>query len=194
MKLNGKPARTIWLQPDGWSAGIIDQTRLPHAVETVVLKTADDAAYAIQAMLVRGAPLIGVTAAYGVALAMRDKASDDALEQTIEMLASQRPTAVNLRWALEEMRGVLSPLAPQNRADAAYTHAAKIANDDAEMCRRIGVNGLALIKDIAARKKGEPVNILTHCNAGWLACVDWGTATSPVYHAFDAGVPCLLYT
>lgn len=189
MKLNGKPSRTIWLQPDQSSVGIIDQTRLPHALETVVLKTVDDAAYAIKAMLVRGAPLIGVTAAYGLALGMRKDASDAALEEQSAFLASQRPTAVNLRWALNEMRRVLQPLDPSERAARAYEHAAKIAEDDVEMCRRIGVNGLAIIKEIAKAKNGKPVNILTHCNAGWLACVDWGTATSPIYHAHDAGIP-----
>lgn len=189
MKLNGKPSRTIWLQPDRWSVGIIDQTRLPHALETVVLKTADDAAYAIKAMLVRGAPLIGVTAAYGLALGLRHDASDTALAAMIAFLASQRPTAVNLRWALEDMRRVLSPLDASERAARAYERAGQIAEEDVEMCRKIGVNGLAIIKAIAEAKDGKPVNILTHCNAGWLACVDWGTATSPIYHAHDAGIP-----
>ncbi len=189
MKINGNPMRTLWLRPDGWSVEIIDQTRLPHALETVVLKTADDAAYAIQAMLVRGAPLIGVTAAYGVALAMRDNASDDALDEAIANLAAQRPTAVNLRWALEEMRKALGPLSAEDRATAAYRHAAHIAEDDVETCRMIGANGLPLIRELAQRKQGAPVNILTHCNAGWLACIDWGTATSPIYQAHDAGIP-----
>lgn len=188
MKINGKPARTLTLKPDGWSVEIIDQTRLPHAIDKVTLKTADDAAYAIKAMLVRGAPLIGVTAAYGVALAMRKSASDAALDEAIAFLASQRPTAVNLRWALEEMRAALQPLAPGDRVAAAYEKASAIAEADVEMCRRIGVHGAALIKDIAKRKGGAPVNVLTHCNAGWLACIDWGTATSPIYHAHDAGV------
>jgi len=189
MKINGNPMRTLWLRPDGWSVEIIDQTRLPHALETVVLKTADDAAYAIQAMLVRGAPLIGVTAAYGVALAMRDNASDDALDDAIANLAAQRPTAVNLRWALEEMRKALGPLSAEDRATAAYRHAGRIAEDDVETCRMIGANGLPLIRELAHRKQGAPVNILTHCNAGWLACLDWGTATSPIYQAHDAGIP-----
>jgi methylthioribose-1-phosphate isomerase len=189
LRINGKPSRTIWLRPDGRSVEIIDQTRLPRSVETVVLKTADDAAYAIQAMLVRGAPLIGVTAAYGVALAMAEKSSDDGLAKTIGHLAEQRPTAINLRWALDEMRKALESLAPAERVEAAYARAAAIADDDVEMCRRIGVHGLDIIKSIAAKKNGAPVNILTHCNAGWLACVDWGTATSPVYHAHDAGIP-----
>lgn len=189
MKINGKPARTLVVRPDGWSVEIIDQTRLPHVIETVTLKTADDAAYAIKAMLVRGAPLIGVTAAYGVALAMRKSASDAALEEAIAFLASQRPTAVNLRWALEEMRKTLVPLASGEREAAAYAKASGLADADAEMCRRIGLHGAALIKQIADSKGGGPVNVLTHCNAGWLACIDWGTATSPIYHAHDAGVP-----
>ncbi len=133
MKINGKPARTLAVRPDGWSIEIIDQTRLPHAIETVVLKTVDDAAYAIQAMLVRGAPLIGVTAAYGVALAMRTAASDTALDDCIVFLASQRPTAVNLRWALEEMRKALAPLPAEARVAAAYARAAEIAEADVEI-------------------------------------------------------------
>jgi methylthioribose-1-phosphate isomerase len=140
-------------------------------------------------MQVRGAPLIGVTAAYGVALAMRADASDVALDRAVKFLAEQRPTAVNLRWALEDMRGALAPLAVNARASAAYARAGEIAEDDVEMCRRIGLNGLVLIKDLAEKKDDRPVNILTHCNAGWLACVDWGTATSPIYQAHDAGIP-----
>lgn len=189
MKINGKQTRTIWVKPEGFPVEIIDQTALPHEVRTVALKTADDAAYAIQAMLVRGAPLIGVTAAYGVALAMREDPSDTALQEAIELLAAQRPTAVNLRWALTEMQSALSAVPVSERARAAFKHAAKLATDDANMCKAIGEHGLALIKDIAAKKAGAPVNILTHCNAGWLACVDWGTATSPIYHAHDAGIP-----
>ena len=188
MKINGKPTRTIWVKPEGFPVEIIDQTALPHAVKTVALKTCDDAAYAIQAMLVRGAPLIGVTAAYGVALAMREDPSDASLDEAITTLASQRPTAVNLRWALDEMRAAVAPLPEPDRARAAFKHAAKIATDDVEMCRKIGVHGLTLIRDIAAKKPGKPVNILTHCNAGWLACVDWGTATSPIYQAHDFGI------
>ena len=189
MNINGKAMRTIWVKPDGFPVEIIDQTALPHELKIVSLKTSDDAAYAIQAMLVRGAPLIGVTAAYGVALAMREDASDTSLEEAIDLLAAQRPTAVNLRWALEEMRRVLGPLPGDERPRAAFKHAAKLATEDVDMCRRIGVNGLDIIRQIAARKGGQPVNILTHCNAGWLACVDWGTATSPIYHAHNAGIP-----
>lgn len=189
MKIGGKPQRTIWLEDNGWSVGIIDQTKLPHAFVTISLRNVVDAAHAIRSMQVRGAPLIGATAAYAVALAMRDDGSDGALQKAIAFLAEQRPTAINLRWALEEMRAALAPLAPEERTAAAYERAAAICEDDVESCRRIGGNGLGLIAEIARRKGGKPVQILTHCNAGWLACVDWGTATSPIYHAFDAGIP-----
>ena len=189
MKLDGVPSRTIWLEADGWSAGIIDQTVLPHKLVRLTLKTVEEAAHAIKAMQVRGAPLIGVTAAYGMALAMRADPSDANLEHAVKFLGEQRPTAVNLRWALEDLRATLAPLPPKSRAEAAYARAGELAEEDVETCRRIGVNGLRLIKDIAERKGGRPVNVLTHCNAGWLACVDWGTATSPIYHAHDAGIP-----
>lgn len=190
MKINGRHHRTIWTRPDGWSVEIIDQTLLPHRFETIVLSTLEEAARAIVTMQVRGAPLIGATAAYGVALAMRSDPSDASLEHAVALLAKQRPTAVNLRWALDQMRAALVVTAPGQRADVAYARASQICDDDVETCRRIGVNGLALIRDIAANKKaGERVNILTHCNAGWLACVDWGTATAPIYMAHDAGIP-----
>lgn len=189
MKIGGVPYRTIWLEADGARVAIIDQTKLPHRFEIVHLATVDEAARAILTMQVRGAPLIGVTAAYGVALAMRADASDAALADAVQLLGRQRPTAVNLRWALEEMRRHLAGIAPSARAEAAFAHAARLADDDAEMCKAIGAHGLRLIADIATRKApGEPVNVLTHCNAGWLACVDWGTATSPIYHAHDAGL------
>ncbi|MBU2532284.1 MAG: S-methyl-5-thioribose-1-phosphate isomerase [Alphaproteobacteria bacterium] len=189
MKINGQKYRTIWLAEDGWSVEIIDQTKLPHAFVTKRLSTVEDAAHAILTMQVRGAPLIGATAAYGVALAMRADPSDAALQKAIEFLARQRPTAVNLRWALEEMRKTLAPLAPGQRVAAAYQRAGENCDEDVETCRLIGVHGLDLIKAIAADKPaGEPVNILTHCNAGWIACVDWGTATSPIYQAHDLGI------
>jgi len=189
MKINGKATRTIWPENGGASVAIIDQTLLPHRLETVSLETVEDAARAILNMQVRGAPLIGATAAYGLALALRQDASDRALADAIALLAKQRPTAVNLRWALEEMRRALADLAPEARAAAALAKAAAISDDDVETCRLIGVHGLPLIEAIAKTKpKGEPVNILTHCNAGWLACVDWGTATSPIYHAHETGI------
>jgi methylthioribose-1-phosphate isomerase len=190
MKINGKAYRTIWLAPDGWSVEIIDQTRLPHELVIVPLKSAEEAARAILTMQVRGAPLIGATAAYGLAMAIREDASDEAIDRAIAFLAKQRPTAINLRWALEEMRRAVQNLSREARVAAAYKRAAEICDEDVETCRRIGVHGLALIKEIAARKRpGEKVEVLTHCNAGWLACVDWGTATSPIYQAHDAGIP-----
>ena len=189
MKIDGRPSRTIWLAADGWSVEIIDQTLLPHRFEIATLRSVADAARAVLTMQVRGAPLIGATAAYGMALAARADASDDALAAARELLARQRPTAVNLRWALDEMRATLMPLRAAARAAAAYARAAAICDEEVENCRRIGVHGAALIRACAAAKRaGEPVNVLTHCNAGWLACVDWGTATAPVYAAHDAGV------
>ena len=194
MNINGRHYRTIRLGADGWSVEIIDQTKLPHVLEIVQLGTVAEAARAIKTMQVRGAPLIGATAAYGLALAMRSDPSDASLAKNIAYLNEQRPTAVNLRWALEEMRRVLAPLPPAKRAEAAYAKAASLCDDDVETCRRLGVHGRALIEAAVARKQSgqtlnKPVNILTHCNAGWLACVDWGTATSPIYHAHDAGIP-----
>lgn len=189
MKIDGTHYRTIWLAEDGWAIEIIDQTKLPHRFETLRLETVEAAGRAILTMQVRGAPLIGATAAYGVALAMRAEPSDVSLEKAITYLAAQRPTAVNLRWALDEMRRVLAPLAPEDRMAAAYKRATENCDEDVETCRLIGSHGLALIREIAARKgPGEPVNILTHCNAGWIACVDWGTATSPIYQAHDEGI------
>jgi methylthioribose-1-phosphate isomerase len=190
MKINGKPYRTIWLAPDGWSVEIIDQTRLPHELVIVGLKSVEDAARAILTMQVRGAPLIGATAAYGLAMALRQDASDEAIDKAIEFLAKQRPTAINLRWALEEMRRAVRNLSRGERAAAAYKRAAEICDEDVETCRLIGVHGKKLIEQIAAEKQpGERIEVLTHCNAGWLACVDWGTATSPIYQAHDAGIP-----
>jgi methylthioribose-1-phosphate isomerase len=189
MRLDGQFTRTIWLERDGCSVGILDQTLLPHEIRRLTLGSLEDAAHAIKSMQVRGAPLIGVTAAYGVALAMRVDSSDAGLDAAVRFLAEQRPTAVNLRWALEDLRATLAPMAPNVRPVAAYARAAEIADEDVETCRRIGINGLSLIRELAAKKDGRPVNILTHCNAGWLACVDWGTATSPIYQAHDAGIP-----
>src|SRR4051794_11185627 len=190
MKVDGKHFRSIWLEPDGWSVAAVDQTRLPHEFVVARLTSCDAAADAIRTMLVRGAPLIGATAAYGVALAMREDASDAALERAYARLIATRPTAVNLRWALDRMRTALLPLAPSDRARAAYAAAAEIAEQDIAVNRSIGRHGLALVEQIASRKQpGEPVNILTHCNAGWLATVDWGTATAPIYLAHDKDHP-----
>ncbi|OMI00272.1 S-methyl-5-thioribose-1-phosphate isomerase [Bradyrhizobium brasilense] len=190
MKVDGRHFRSIWLEPDGWSVGAIDQRRLPHEFIVAKLTTADEAGEAIRSMLVRGAPLIGATAAYGVALAMRADASNAALERAGRMLLATRPTAVNLKWAVDEMQRALAPLAASARAEAAYARAREIADEDVEINREIGRHGLGLIETIAATKKpGEVVNVLTHCNAGWLATVDWGTATSPIYQAHDRGIP-----
>ncbi|HVV27694.1 MAG TPA: S-methyl-5-thioribose-1-phosphate isomerase [Rhizomicrobium sp.] len=188
MKINGKHYRSVW--PIGEDAfGIIDQTRLPHAVETLTLRTAADAAKAIVTMQTRGAPLIGAVGAYGLALAVRDDASDDHIQKTVEMLAATRPTAINLKWALWRMRGALLNQPRDRRAGLAWREAAAIADEDVAMCRAIGQNGLAVIRELAARKTGERLNILTHCNAGWLATVDYGTALAPIYLAHDEGIP-----
>jgi methylthioribose-1-phosphate isomerase len=189
MNINGKHYRTIWLSPDGWSVEIIDQTKLPFAFETVTLRSLEDAAQAISTMQVRGAPLIGATAAYGVALALRDDASDEALERACATLAATRPTAINLRGALGEMEKAVRNQPRETRVAAAYAKAADICDADAEMCRSIGEHGFGLIKAHADKKRGERVNILTHCNAGWLATVDWGTALAPIYRAYDKGIP-----
>jgi methylthioribose-1-phosphate isomerase len=189
MNVNGVPYRPIWLSADATAVEIIDQTRLPHAFETARLTSLADAAHAIKAMLVRGAPLIGATAAWGLWLAMRDDSSDAALERAYGSLMATRPTAVNLRWALDAGRATLAPLAPGDRVAAARAFAERICDEDAELNHTIGRHGLEIIRAIAATKPGETVNILTHCNAGWLATVDWGTATSPIYQAHDAGIP-----
>ena len=190
MKIDGKPFRTIWESQTPGLVEVIDQTLLPHVLAVKQLATLAQAADAISTMVVRGAPLIGVTAAYGMALAMRADASDAGMEQAIATLFKTRPTAVNLRWALEEMRKTLLPLEPAARAGAAWLRAREITEDDVEISHRIGLAGLPLIEAVAQGKKpGEPVNILTHCNAGWLATVDWGTATAPIYLAHDAGIP-----
>ncbi len=188
MKIGGVHYRTIWRGEGGTAVCIIDQTKLPHEFETVWLETLDDAAQAIATMQVRGAPLIGITAAYGLCFALSRDASDAALDSACETLAATRPTAVNLGWALGEMRGALKQAAPAERAAAAYAKADSLADQDVETCRQIGHHGQKVIAEIAARKQGR-VNVLTHCNAGWLACVDWGTALSPIYQAHDAGVP-----
>ena len=189
MKVNGCEYRTIWLAEDGWTVEIIDQTKLPHVFESCRLETVEAAAAAIRDMQVRGAPLIGATAAYGIALAMRRDASDGSIAQAHDLLLAARPTAVNLSWALTEMSDFLTPLQPDARSAAAYKRAAEICDEDVEMCRAIGEHGAALIEDLArARSGGGPVNILTHCNAGWLATVDWGTAWAPIYVAQERGV------
>ena len=187
MRVDGIHRRTIWLADDGWSVEVIDQTRLPHEFAVERLRDAAAATRAIADMIVRGAPLIGVTAAYGMALAMRADPTDAGLEAAARMIAAARPTAVNLAWAVRRMAARLAPLAAADRAAAAYAEAALMADEDVETCRAIGAHGVPLIAE--ARRGSGPVNVLTHCNAGWLACVDWGTALSPIYQAFDAGIP-----
>ncbi len=188
MKIGGKPYRTIWRAED--AVRVIDQTRLPFELTEVDLNTAQDAAHAIKTMIVRGAPCIGATAAYGLALAMREDASDANLDAAAKMLNATRPTAVNLAWALNEMRGVLAPLPPAQRVNAGFKKAADIADADVAQCEAIGNHGHAIIAKLWEQKgKPKQLNILTHCNAGWLATVDWGTAIAPIYKAHDAGLP-----
>ncbi len=186
MKINGKPYRTIWPGTDGASVEIIDQTRLPHEFVTLRLRTVDDAVRAIQTMQVRGAPLIGATAAYGLWLALRSDPSDEALARSYQMLLATRPTAINLRWALDRVRSKVRGLPPKERAAAAFVESGVICDEDVATCHAIGEHGLKLFKQIAS-KKGS-IEVLTHCNAGWLACVDWGTALAPIYMAHDAGL------
>jgi len=189
MKVDGKAMRSIWLEPDGWSVGVIDQTALPHRFATTRLTTLQDAAHAIRAMVIRGAPLIGATAAYGICLALRGDPSDESLERAYATLLATRPTAINLKWALDEMVAAVRNRPRAERTVAAYRRAAEICDEDVGINTAIGRHGLPLIEAIAARKKfGERVNILTHCNAGWLATVDVGTATAPVYMAHDNGI------
>jgi methylthioribose-1-phosphate isomerase len=190
MKVNGKSMRSIWLEPDGWSVGVIDQTALPHRLLTARLTTLAEAAHAIRAMVIRGAPLIGATAAYGVALAAREDAADDALERAYATLLATRPTAINLKWALDEMMAAIRNRPRAERTAAAYRRAAEISEQDIAINAGIARSGLPLIEAVAAQKKpGDRVNVLTHCNAGWLAAVDVGTATAAIYMAHDNGIP-----
>jgi methylthioribose-1-phosphate isomerase len=189
MNVDGVAYRSIWVNADGWSIDIIDQTRLPHVFAINNLTTLTQACTAIRDMQVRGAPLIGATAAYGYYLAMRDDPSDTGMQQAYQRLFETRPTAVNLRWALERLKDALQKIEPAERASQAFAEAEKIVALDIEINHAIGTHGLELIQEIAARKApGEAVNILTHCNAGWLATVDWGTATAPIYLAHEAGI------
>jgi methylthioribose-1-phosphate isomerase len=190
MNVDGQPYRTIWVDDDRAAVCVIDQTRLPHRFEIVRWRSPEDVAAGIRNMVVRGAPLIGAAAAYGIALAMQEDPSDDSLHRGREMLLRTRPTAVNLRWALDLMRQTLLARDLGQRIAIAYSMAGQIADDDVRNCSAIGDRGQTLIEQ-AWRKVSEsrPVNILTHCNAGWLATVDWGTALAPIYKAFNAGLP-----
>jgi methylthioribose-1-phosphate isomerase len=189
MRVHDRDYRTIFLGDDGWTVVVIDQTRLPFAFELRELRSAEQAAAAIRDMVVRGAPLIGVTAAYGVALAMRSDPRDAGLRQVVDLLAATRPTAVNLRWALARLESALAAVAPELRAARAYAEAVRIAEDDVAACAAIGRHGRAILEQLAVARAGAAVRVLTHCNAGWLACVDWGTALAPVYAAHEAGLP-----
>ena len=192
MNIDGKAWRTIWLEAGGRSIAVIDQTQLPHTFTTRSIASLDQAAEAIATMVVRGAPLIGVTGAYGLMLALQADPSDGALAAAFTQLLATRPTAVNLQWALERVRDRVLPLAPAERALAAQQEAGAIAEEDVLMCEAIGDNGLRLFQELAARRpanrQNEPFNVLTHCNAGWLATVDWGTALAPIYKAHRAGL------
>lgn len=189
MRVGGKPWRTIWVENEAGDVGVIDQTVLPHRFITRRIETAPDMAAAIRDMVVRGAPLIGASAAYGMALAMRSDPSDDALDDAAKTLGAARPTAVNLHWAIDRLVKLLHPLPPSARRQAAYDEALAIADEDVGINEAIGRHGFELIAAKAKEKPGKPVNILTHCNAGWLATVDWGTATAPIYKAHEAGIP-----
>jgi methylthioribose-1-phosphate isomerase len=192
MNYRGTPWRTIWRHEDNpeGSIGVIDQRRLPHEFQTATLRTVKDCAEAIRNMTVRGAPLIGATAAYGICLALRDDPSDAALARADELLHQTRPTAVNLRWALDQMRAAVGQLPPEKRLERAWARADELCEEDVAVNRAIGVHGLAIFREALARRPaGARLNVLTHCNAGWLACVDWGTALSPIFQAHDAGLP-----
>ncbi len=190
MKIDGRETRSIWVESDGKAVGIIDQTVLPHKFATLRLGTVADAAHAIKSMQTRGAPLIGAVAAYGMWLALLADASDENLERAYALLLSTRPTAINLKWALDEMMAAVRNRPRGERVAAAAKRAGEIADEDVAINQAIGRNGLKIIEGIAAKKKkGERVNVLTHCNAGWLATVDWGTATAPIYMAHDKGIP-----
>ena len=192
MNIDGQAWRTIWLEADQRSVGVIDQTLLPHRLITRTLTNCDQAADAIRTMVVRGAPLIGVTGAYGLMLALQDDASDAGLSQAFDQLNASRPTAVNLRWALERVRDLVQSLPQGERAAAARREAALIANEDVAMCEAIGEHGLDLFRRLAEQRpsarQNDPFQVLTHCNAGWLATVDWGTALAPIYKANRAGL------
>jgi methylthioribose-1-phosphate isomerase len=189
MILEGEHRRSITRTADGKGVCILDQRLLPWEVRWVELRSAEAAALAIREMWTRGAPMIGATAAYGLAMALAADSGDASLASAFETLLATRPTAVNLRWALDEVRSAVSALPSEQRADAAFARADAICEEDAALCRAIGEHGLALFRDLHAANPGRPLNVLTHCNAGWLATVDYGTATAPIYLAHDAGIP-----
>jgi methylthioribose-1-phosphate isomerase len=194
MNYQGKRRRTIWHNDDDATIGVIDQRLLPHKFEMLTLRTMEDCAEAIRNMTVRGAPLIGATAAYGICLALRDDPGDKSIRAAFKTLVSTRPTAVNLLWALNQMLSAVSPLAPEKRLEHAWRKAAEICDEDVAVNEAIGRHGLEIFREILNKKKTAQggqvrLNVLTHCNAGWLACVDWGTALAPIFMAHDAGLP-----
>jgi len=189
MILQGEHRRSITRTADGEGVCILDQRLLPWEVRWVELRSADAAAVAIREMWTRGAPMIGATAAYGLAMALAVDPGDASLARSYDALLATRPTAVNLRWALDEVRAAVAELPEQARAQTAFARADAICDEDAELCHAIGEQGMTLIEELHAANPGRPVNILTHCNAGWLATVDYGTATAPIYLAHDAGIP-----
>jgi methylthioribose-1-phosphate isomerase len=183
--------RPIWLDPGSGDVNVIDQRSLPHEEVVLELQSVDDIIYAIREMVVRGAPLIGITAAYGVYLAVKNAAQDadqEALIAECDRIKAARPTAVNLQWAVDRVWGSIEQVARNDRLAAARSAAGAIAEEEADNCRRIGRHGLRLIEAVSQRKNGDPVNILTHCNAGWLATIAYGTATAPIYTAHDRGI------
>jgi len=188
MLLNGRPSRTLWPAATHDAVTVLDQRVLPHRVESLVLRHVDDAVHAIAEMAVRGAPLIGVTAAYGLALQARADASDAALERAARQLEASRPTAVNLAWAVRRMLARLLRCQVTERAPTAWRLAAQLADDDVAVNERLGLHGVALLRTLAQRTPRRPLNVLTHCNAGWLATVDWGTALAPIYRAQAEGL------
>ena len=192
MQVNGEHYRTIWLNDDGWSVSVINQAQLPHHFKLARLTSLAGAVKAISDMTVRGAPLIGATAAYGICLAIHADASLDRLAHAATELKAARPTAVNLQRVVDELTGLLKVLPESERCITAYSYAAELCNEDIDNCYHIGTHGAAIIKDLweNAKTRGQRcLNILTHCNAGWLATVDWGTALAPVYLAHDNGIP-----
>jgi methylthioribose-1-phosphate isomerase len=188
MKIEGKEYRTIWFDDKSQTIKIIDQTKLPHQFIIKDLKTAKDAINAIKVMEVRGAPLIGATAAYGIVLAIMEKNDLNFIKKSSEELIQSRPTAINLKWAVDRMMKKLSGVNNNELLKAALNEANAICEEDIKFCENIGLNGLKIIEEIYNKKK-DTVNILTHCNAGWLATINWGTATSPIYHAHKNGIP-----
>lgn len=190
MRVGGRHYRSIWIDEGEDLPAIIDQTELPHRFVTRRLRTVSEVVEAIRTMRVRGAPLIGATAAYGLWLAMREDASDEHLARSAEMLTETRPTAVNLRWAVDRVVGAIADSSPERRESQARAEAIRIADEDVRACERIGDHGAQLLLEVAsAKQNGRPLEILTHCNAGWLATVDWGTALAPIYKIHDAGHP-----